>query len=346
MNLKRLSELLELSPTTVSRALNGYPEVNAETRKRVLAAAKSHGYAANTMARRLATGRAMAIGHVVPLAEHDMINPIFADFLAGAGEVYSSSGYNMIVSVVSVEREIEAYQSMAASQNVDGVIVHAPLANDRRFEVLEALGLPFVAHGRGEDAARYSWVDIRNRKAFRQATERFIHCGHRRIGLINGMKSMTFAQRRHAGYCDALSSAGLSVAPELVRHSDMTEPYGYETANEMLDLADPPTAFLASSLMIAFGINRAITERGLMLGRDISVITHDDALPFLPNGGDSPVFASIRSPIRGHGRRAAEILIDLIEERKPGPVTDLWEVEQLDGPSIGPGPFANERATA
>jgi LacI family transcriptional regulator len=87
MNLKELALKLGLSPTTVSRALNGYPEVNEVTRERVVAAAKRHNYRPNTRAIRLATGRAMAIGHVIPVAsKHEMVNPIFADFIAGAGE--------------------------------------------------------------------------------------------------------------------------------------------------------------------------------------------------------------------------------------------------------------------
>ena len=86
MNLKELASKLGLSPTTVSRALNGYPEVNEETRARVLAAANRHNYRPNTRAIRLATGRAMAIGHVVPVSsKHEMVNPVFADFIAGAG---------------------------------------------------------------------------------------------------------------------------------------------------------------------------------------------------------------------------------------------------------------------
>jgi len=76
MNLKELAQQLGLSPTTVSRALNGYPEVNETTRERVMAAAKRHHYRPNTRAIRLATGRAYAIGHVIPLAtRHEIMNP-------------------------------------------------------------------------------------------------------------------------------------------------------------------------------------------------------------------------------------------------------------------------------
>ena len=98
MNLKELALKLGLSPTTVSRALNGYPEVNETTRERVMAAAKRHSYRPNTRAIRLATGRAMAVGHVIPVAtRHEIVNPVFADFIAGAGETYSRNDYDMLL---------------------------------------------------------------------------------------------------------------------------------------------------------------------------------------------------------------------------------------------------------
>ena len=90
MNLKELAESLGLSQTTVSRALNGYPEVNELTRKRVSDAASENNYRPNVRATGLATGRSMAIGHVIPIASgNDVVNPIFGEFVAGASRTYS-----------------------------------------------------------------------------------------------------------------------------------------------------------------------------------------------------------------------------------------------------------------
>ena len=137
MNLKELSETLGLSQTTVSRALNGYPEVNEDTRRRVVQAAERYNYKPNTRAKSLATGRSMAIGHVIPIStKHEMVNPIFADFIAGAGETYSNSGYDMLLSVVNDEDEEKAYREMAMKGSVDGIIVHGPRENDPRIELL------------------------------------------------------------------------------------------------------------------------------------------------------------------------------------------------------------------
>ena len=145
MNLKELAAGLGLSPTTVSRALNGYPEVNEATRTRVLAAAKRHDYQPNTRAIRLATGRAMAVGHVIPIAtRHEIVNPVFADFIAGAGEVYARNDYDMLLSVVSDEEEHQTYRSLRAKGNVDGVILHAPRRDDPRIALLREIGRAHV----------------------------------------------------------------------------------------------------------------------------------------------------------------------------------------------------------
>ncbi|WP_112320673.1 substrate-binding domain-containing protein [Oceanibium sediminis] len=343
MNLKELAASLGLSPTTVSRALNGYPEVSAATAARVVAAAREHGYVPNSVAKRLATGRAMAIGHVVPQSEHDMINPIFADFIAGAGESYSQAGYNMLISVVPAEEEAASYTALATARSVDGVIVHGPAAQDPRIEWLEDLGLPFIVHGRTAGRQPHSWMDINNRRAFHKATDLLIDLGHRRIALLNGLERMDFAHRRRIGYEDALGAAGITIDPGLMFSADMTEPYGFQTAMQLLKSPEPPSAFLASSLITALGISRAISACGLKLGQDVSVVTHDDALWFLPNQGEVPMFTSTKSSVRAAGKRIAQMLIDQIEGRAEPGVSELWEVEMIQGQSTGPGPFSQNK---
>jgi len=337
MNLKELSQLLGLSATTVSRALNGYPEVNAATRARVIDAAREHGYAPNQMAQRLATGRTMTIGYVVPLTRHQVINPIFADFIHGAGEVYSAAGYDMLLSIAPQDCEAQAYEAMARRRKVDGVILHSVLRRDPRVEVMERLGLPFLSHGRTEAPDdSHSWLDINNRRAFRRATEFLLDLGHRRIALVNGLEEHSYAWRRRMGYEDALTDRGLAPDPALARAGEMVEPRGHAAVREMMMLDDPPTAFLCAATTIALGVLRAVRELGLEPGRDVSILTHDDDLSFMPNGGAVPLFTATRSSIRAAGRRAAEMLITLIENPDAGPIHELWEAELTVGQSTGP----------
>ncbi len=338
MNLKELSNILGLSQTTVSRALNGFPEVNEKTRRRVAEAARQHNYRPNARAKGLATGRAYSIGHVIPLSSRsEIVNPIFADFIAGAGETYSRRGYDLTLSVVSDENEEQAYRDMASKGTVDGIILHAPRADDPRIELLKSLKLPFVVHGRGSDTpADYSWVDVNNKAAFRRATDFLLDLGHQRIALINGDEGMHFATRRRMGYEEALIERGLSPDPAIMRSDEMMENNGYTFAIDMMAQDEPPTAFLVSSMLLAVGVRRALQESGMKLGEQISLVTHDDDLSYLPNSGDVPMFTATRSSVREAGQRCAEMLLDLIKDEVTSPEQELWEAQLLVGASTGP----------
>lgn len=340
MNLKELASKLGLSPTTVSRALNGYPEVNEATRERVVAAAKRYNYQPNTRAIRLATGRAMAVGHVIPLAtRHEIVNPVFADFIAGAGETYSRNGYDMLLSVVSDAEEEASYRALQAKGNVDGVILHAPQVDDPRLQLLQEIGLPFVSHGRSTHASQpYAWVDVNNRRAFQRATEFLLDLGHKRIALINGLEFMDFAMRRRAGFTEAMEARGLKPDPQLMISQEMTELLGHHAAAKMLALPEPPTAFLVSSMISGMGVRRAIEERGLKMGRDISVIIHDDELSYMKNGDGVPIYTATRSSVREAGRIAAEMLLGMIANPGAELPTLLLEADLIIGQSTGPAP--------
>ncbi|WP_299776985.1 substrate-binding domain-containing protein [uncultured Roseobacter sp.] len=340
MNLRELSERLNLSQTTVSRALNGYPEVNEETRKRVAAAAAKFNYRPNIRAQTLATGRSMSIGHIIPFSkQNEMVNIVFADFIAGAGEIYAQHGYSMSLSLVRDEDELNAYQGVAEKGAVDGIIVHSPARDDPRISFLSNLDIPFLVHGRASEVTTpYSWLDVNNKRAIETGTAHLLDLDHRRIGLINGEERMDFAQRRRDGYLAALTAAGITPETALMRSGEMSEPHGYASAHDMLDSTEPPTAFVASSIVSALGVRRAIEERGLVMGRDISILCFDDDISYLPNGRTTPVFTAMRSSVRAAGRRCAELLIDQIKIPQQGMATELWDAELIIGGSTGPCP--------
>ena len=348
VSLKTLADALGLSPTTVSRALNGYPEVAETTRARVVAEAERLGYHPNARARSLATGRAMAIGHVIPLAtRHEIVNPVFADFLAGAGERYAQAGYAISLSVVRDDDEPARYRELAAQGSVDGVMVHGPLVNDSRISLLTELGLPFLVHGRASGVQTpYSWLDVNNRRAFSRAVCFLADLGHRRIALVNGIETLDFAHRRRAGFVEALAQRGIAPDPALMSTGEMTEPHGYRAARAMLQGPAPPTAFLVASLVSALGVRRAIEERGLIMGRDVSVITHDDELSYFADPAGPPVFTATKSSVREAGRQAAGMLLEIIESPGAPPRSRLLEAELVIGASTGPAPETRRTASA
>ncbi len=341
MNLKELSLQLGLSQTTVSRALNGYPEVSERTRKRVQQAAEQHNYAPSTRAKGLATGKALAIGHVIQNAnKHEMVNPIFGDFIAGAGETYAERGYEMVLSVVpqGVDED-SVYKSMKSRRAVDGVVVHGPQMNDPRIPLLIDIGLPFVVHGRASGCpSPYSWLDVNNRSAFMRATDFLFDLGHRRLALLNGLEEMDFAYRRRTGFEDAHKARGVTPDPDLMFSDEMTEEYGYATTQDLLKRDEPPTAIVSSSLVSALGVRRAVEEAGLAMGRDISIITHDDRLSYLRNGNEVPVFTATRSSVRQAGRQLAQMLLEIIADPPAAPMQTLLEAELTIGTSTGPAP--------
>lgn len=338
MNLKQLSAILGLSQTTVSRALNGYPEVSEKTRNRVNAAAQKHGYRANARAQSLATGMARSVAHVLPgSSSYEIVNPIFADFMAGANAAYAKNGYEVLVSIAPDHEEEATYRALAARGSVDGVIVHGPKKDDPRIDLLNDIGLPFVVHGRtGKDDGSYSWVDVNNQSAFDRATEFLIDLGHRRIGLINGDETYGFSWRRRLGWEMALTNAALPVDPNLARQGEMTELLGWRSARDMLAQDHPPTAFLVSSMVSALGVRRAIEEAGLRFGHDISVITHDDDLSYLGNGDDVPVYTATLSSVHEAGQLAAEMLLRRIKAPTSPAESHLLTAQLIVGQSTGP----------
>lgn len=340
MDLKKLSQELGLSPTTVSRALNGYPEVSEATRKRVQQAAITFNYRPNSRAKGLATGRAMMIGHVLPTStQHEMVNPVFGDFMSGASSVYAQHGYDMIFTRVSDGDEAETYRDLTAKQAVDGVILQGPTVDDARIPLLNSIGIPFVVHGRSSGVSEpYTWVDVNNTRAFQRATEFLIDLGHTRIALINGLEHMDFAKRRRDGYLNAHEKRGLTPDPALMTSAEMTEVFGHHQTRDMLASDNPPTAILAASMISAIGVRRAIQEAGLDMGNDISVVAHDDDLSYMKNGQDVPIFTATRSPIRHAGELLADYLIKKIDNPAQAPITHMLEADLVLGRSTGPAP--------
>ncbi len=316
-NLKQLSEKLGLSQTTVSRALNGYPEVSETTRKRVENAARRMNYQPNSSAQRLATGKSKTIGHVVPLAKHDMINPHFSDFIAGAGDVYNEHGYDMLISVVDASEQEEAYRKMKRDKRVDGVMVHGPTADDPRISLLKSLDLPFVVHGRTyHEDDTYNWVDVNNKRALKQATQHLIDLGHKDIALINGWEHMVFAIKRRDGFEEAMREAGLPIREDLMISDEMIAPVANAAVRRFLRTDKPPTAIICSSMLSALGAQRALYELGVEIGRKVSLLAFDDNLSFMNAETSMSAMTVMRSSIRQHGTICANLLIDLIEGRE------------------------------
>jgi LacI family transcriptional regulator len=336
MKLKDLADRLGLSQTTVSRALNGYPEVSEATRQRVHEAARKYHYRPNPSARRLATGRAGAIGAVLNSNRNLLVDPHYAEFLAGVGERLSEIEMDIVLSPTRGDDELANYRRIAAGKRVDAVMLSSPHISDERVALLTELGLPFVLHGRTLCDVPHAWLDIDNEGAFRHAAKHLLDLGHTRIGLINGSTKFTYALHRDRGFRAALTARGIAPDERFIGEGVMTDEVGFRLAERFLAERPRPTALLVSSMMMGLGAFRAIRAAGLELGRDVSMIAHDDVFPFLNADRMVPPMSTTRSSIRAAGTRVAEIAIELLNGRAPGTVHELWPVELVIRGSTGP----------
>ena len=336
MNLKELASNLGLSQTTVSRALNGYPEVNEATRTRVAEAATRLGYRPNASARRLATGRAGSFGMVLRTQDY---GPHTTEFLGGlASRLFHDEIDIMMSTVETAEEETATYRRAAASKKVDAMIISSPYPNDRRVELLTELGVPFILHGRSEGGPPHAWLDIDNQTATERATAHLLDLGHRNIAMLNGPRGMTFSLHREAGFRAAHAARGLTPNPAFIINGPFTDETGFRQAQSMLERTPSPTAFVAGSMMTALGVFRAIRSAGMELGKDVSMIAHDDVFPYLNADTMVPSMSTTRSSIRAAGTRVGELLSQLLAGKPPAEIGELWPVDLVLRQSTGPAP--------
>lgn len=339
MNLKQLAQRLGLSQTTVSRALNGYPEVAAETRERVVAAARRYGYRPNPSALRLATGKAGMIGSVMPTGASVDIDPHFIEFLSGLGEFARSRELDLALSPTTREEEETTYRRLVANRQVDAIYLSSPRNADSRIRLLNDLGVPFIVHGRSENIGfDYPFLDIDNQQAFFDATRLLIQMGHRRIALVNGNEDETFAICRARGASQALAETGCVLNRQFVSNGPMTEEKGYRAAQTFLQSRERPTGILCSSLLLALGVVRAANDLRLSLPEDLSIISHDDVFPYLRPDSFPVPLTTTRSSIRMAGARIGERLAARIAGEETEPVGEVWPVELIMRGSVAPPP--------
>jgi len=339
VNLKQLSELLGLSQTTVSRALNGYPEVNEATRERVLQAVRETGYRPNKAAQRLATGKAGSLGLVMPTAPGHQSDVHFGEFLAGLGEEAVRHDFHFVIMPADPDDEVAALRRLAISGNVDALFVAYMRGHDPRLPMLKSLSTPFVVHGRSHGTEPdYPYLDIDNEAAFYDAAKLMLQLGHKRFALMNGPEHLDFAIRRKQGLESALAERGLQLNEDCISHTLMTDEQGLVAMEQFLQLPDRPTAILCSSTVLALGAIRAVNQAGLKLGEDISLIAHDDVLPLLKPENFSVPLTTTRSSLRSAGARIAQRLIGTVKQTGSFPEQELWKTELIVRGSTGPAP--------
>lgn len=308
--LKDIAAYLNLSITTVSRALAGYPDVSVETRCRVEKAARDMGYVPDATARQLRRRKTDTIGFIIPTFGPRFSDPFFSEFLAGIGNEASRHQMDLLVATRPPgETEIETYRRWVASHRVDGFILVRTRRDDARIRFLADCGAIFVAFGRSEVPVDFPYVEVDSEIGMYQLARHIVERGHKRIAYIGPPTDLQFAVHRLAGINRALRESGLSLSPALHIEGDLTQESGYRAAQQLLDQNPHPTAILCANDLMALGAMKAIQERGLTVGSDVAVTGFDD-VPLAEHA--FPSLTTAKQPVYRIGGLVCQMLVNLI----------------------------------
>jgi len=327
-----VAERAGVSIKSVSRALNGKPNVSEELRRKVEDAAEALGYRPSLSARGLAGASSYLIAALVDAdltVEHwrsGRGNDYLSRMELGALMECRHSGYHLLIELVDVgaatlEREILA---LVSSLRPDGVILTPPVSD--ALGVLDALdqrGVPYVRLGAETELARGRRVSMDDHRAAYDMTAHLARLGHRDIGFVVGSPRYAASRSRRAGYEAAMARHGLQVRPEWVLDGDFTFRSGLDCGGRMLAQPQRPTAIFASNDDMAFGVMQAAARLGLSIPRDLSVAGFDDA----PGAQFSvPQLTTVRQPVAEMAETAARMLIGLAQGDAPDAVERTHQV--------------------
>lgn len=343
--LKDIGTELGLSTATVSRALNGFPEVNAKTRDKVRAAADRLGYRPNRTAQRLVTGRSGMVGMIVKIRSDLSADQTFVEILTGLTAALAARDTDLVLAVDQEADPVSAYKKMLERDILDGFILNAPVPQDPRVDFLTKAGVPFVMHGQCRNDAAYPFYSIDNQGVSAEAVGLLTALGHKRIALLNGDQGHAYAADRLAGFSAAMRQAELRVPAAFMTNALPSESYGYAQALAMLagQHGAAPTAFVCASTLIAAGVMQAVEDRGLRVPDDVSIIAHDDALPQTRAINFSPALTVTSAPLRDACVPLANHLIDHINGAEPRQLQTLLRAELILRGSTGPAPDGGDQ---
>jgi len=341
ISITELANILGLSVSTVSRALNGYADVAPGTRERVIAAADELGYSPNPTARRLVSGKTSAVGVVLPsmVDEGQFIDSMYSRLLAGVACAVEEAHYHVFATTVSSrnpDNELGLFRNFIHGGWADALLIVRTTADDVRVKLAQKVNIPFITYGRTANSDLHSWVDADNEEALRLAVRRQAQFGHRRIALLNGLPQYFFAQLRQRGYERGLAEAGLRVDPALICFGNLAVSDGFAACKQLLQLEDPPTALLCATDAIAIGAISACRSLGLSVGKDISIMGYgnSDASSYC-----DPPLTTIEHRVFDNGCRVGEGLLQLLNPDNKARYTHLEPVvlvpRESDGPYIG-----------
>jgi LacI family transcriptional regulator len=309
--IRDIADLAGVSIATVSRVLNGRPDVAAETRENVMQVVREHGFSTNRGARGLSSGRTGIIGLTLPLVNDSYFGPI----LAGASEALYEQDMRIMLcpTLHEHDREVSLLERLMRG-TTDGAILMLPEESGEELLSLQKSGYPFVVvDPREAPPDGIPCVSSMHAAGAKLATEHLLGLGHRRIGAITGVPGMYASEERLMGMRAALATAGILLDADLVVASDWQIPTGEAAADELLSRPDPPTAIFAFNDNGAVGAVQAARRRGLRVPEDLSIIGFDDLFQATIV---APKLSTVRQPLAELGRMGVSLLSRLIDGQR------------------------------
>ena len=308
MTSRQLAAELGVAQSTVSMALSGHSSISDKTRKRVLAAARKHGYTPDLVARAMRMGSSKLIGFIGP----DIGLTYFSEILHAVEKTVRIQGYNCIIAQnYNTPKIMESALQAMLGQRVDGLII-VPLNEMEQTWLYQDMlnrGVRFVLVDSEVKGVKANCVASDNLECGRLVAEHLISLGHRRIVWLRGYKRSTTARLREEGFRKAFTDAGLMPDERLIVDGNFGFDAGKDSMQDVLDSGVSFTAVAASADMAAAGAMRALKEAGRRIPDDVSVVGCSN-LGF--SSMITPALTTIDQNTKEIGRLAADTLMSMI----------------------------------
>jgi len=309
--IREVASAAGVSIATVSRVLNGRPDVAPATREAVLRAVRDQRFTTNRNARALSGGRTGLVGVTLPIVEA----AYFAHILAGAAEALYEQDMRIVLSpTLHLHDRAVTLLDRLMHGTTDGAVLMLPEETNEELKALQRFGYPFVVvDPRVPLDEGVAAVSAANASGARVAVQHLLSLGHRRIAALTGIPEWLASIERLNGYHSAHAAAGVLADPALVVEADYTIEGGEVAAAKLLDLPEPPTAIFAFNDNMAVAVLREARKRGLRVPEDVSVVGFDDSEPAKIV---SPALTTVRQPLAEMGRMAVSLLLRLLENQR------------------------------
>ncbi|MGG0617176.1 catabolite control protein A [Bacillus altitudinis] len=263
-----------VSMATVSRVVNGNPNVKPTTRKKVLEAIDRLGYRPNAVARGLASKKTTTVGVIIP----DISSIFYSELARGIEDIATMYKYNIILSNSdqNTDKELHLLNTMLGKQ-VDGIVFMGGNITDVHVEEFKRSPVPIVLAASVEEQAQTPSVNINYEQAIYDSVQLLVEKGHKRIAFVSGpMSEPINSMRKLAGYKRALEEAGIAFDEALVAEGDYSYDSGIEALANLLEQSDKPTAVIAATDEMALGVIHGAQDRGVSIPEDLEVTGFDN----------------------------------------------------------------------